>query len=172
MGHLHEGDRAGWAALPTPPMECRVYLWVPVSLGKLLRPGLGKLAEQLQRNLPSPPVRALGTRGGIERCFRRRGGSEPAGGMGTAEGSARINTLSFPLSGSEPGKGVGTLGCGDLKMKAAKRKQRISPSLPPPHPSKQPPNDTRSRGASTVRFVASVSLTRRFNHLTSFCSRL
>lgn len=47
----------------------------------------------------------------------------------TSHWSAWINTLSFPLSGSEPGKGVGTLGGGDLKMKATKL-GRISPSLP------------------------------------------
>lgn len=53
----------------------------------------------------------------------------------TSHWSAWINTLSFPLSGSEPGKGVGTLGGGDLKLKAAKQ-GRISPSLPSPHPNK------------------------------------
>lgn len=50
-----------------------------------------------------------------------------------------MNALSFPLSGSEPGKkGVGTQGCGHLKVKAAKHSHRISLSLPPPRPASNP----------------------------------
>lgn len=60
-------------------------------------------------------------------------------------GAVRLNmkTLCFPLSGSEPGKGVGTPGSGDLKVKAAKQKPPPDfPRLSPAQPSKQPPNDT------------------------------
>lgn len=56
-------------------------------------------------------------------------------------------------------------------MKAAKQK-RISLSLPPPRPSRQPQDDGRSRGARALRLVGGVSQTRWFHHLASFYSRL
>lgn len=73
-----------------------------------------------------------------------------------------MDTLCFPLSGSEPGKGVGTPGSGDLKVKAAE--QRPPPDFPRPSPaqaSRQPPDDTRSRGVRARRGPE------RFSHLAS-----
>lgn len=84
------GKVNGPSWLPSHPsssgMPCLfTALWIPVSLGKSLLPGLGEAGRMAPKKSPFAPSESFwGPGSGSRKCFRRRGGSEPAGGGGDA----------------------------------------------------------------------------------------
>lgn len=115
-------------------MECRVYLWVPVSLGKSLRPELREAGKMSPRNLPCPSPSFWGGVGGVAAGDALREEEEVSLQLcgGHLSGQPGLLTPSpSPLSGSEPGKGVGTLSGGRLKNESSQTK---ASGFPPPSP--------------------------------------
>lgn len=111
MGHLGDGERAGRAALPPLLPWNAVFIYGSQFLwGNHFCQSWGKLVACLQEISLAPPPR-LGRDGGVAAGDALREEEEVSLQLcgGHLSGQPRLLTPSpSPLSGSEPGKGVGT----------------------------------------------------------------
>lgn len=83
-GYLGERDRAGWAALPPLLPWNAVFIYGALFLwGNHFCQGWGSWQDiSKEISLCPSQLELLGTKGGSGRHSGRRGGSEPAGGVG------------------------------------------------------------------------------------------